>query len=124
MIHICSRIHVHIHISLVSGLLSNELHNLEIVCRDSEYYIFNPPSGQTCQEWAGDFVTAVGGYLANGNATTNCQYCEYQYGQEFYTPLNINYDTRMRDLWILFCYFIANFIITVIASRFLRYAKR
>ncbi|KZO94469.1 ABC-transporter [Calocera viscosa TUFC12733] len=109
---------------LVSGMISNELYNLPIVCRDSEYYVFQPPSGQTCFEWAGDFINEVGGYLANNNATSNCQYCQYRLGQEFYTPLNISYSTRERDLWILFCYFVANFIITVLASRFLRYAKR
>ncbi|KZO94482.1 hypothetical protein CALVIDRAFT_484187 [Calocera viscosa TUFC12733] len=109
---------------VVSGLLSNELYNLPVICSESEYYIFQPPSGQNCWDWAGDFISEVGGYLANKNATSNCQYCQYQFGQQFYTPLNINYSTRERDLWILFCYFIANFIITVVASRFLRFAKR
>ncbi|KZT54856.1 hypothetical protein CALCODRAFT_437933 [Calocera cornea HHB12733] len=109
---------------LVSSLISNELHNLPVVCREQEFYIFQPPSGQNCLEWAGDFINEVGGYLANGNATSNCQYCQYKLGQEFYTPLNIDYSTRERDLWIVFCFFIANFITTVVASRYLRYAKR
>ncbi|EJT99550.1 hypothetical protein DACRYDRAFT_81942 [Dacryopinax primogenitus] len=109
---------------LVSGLIANELYNLPIVCRESEYSVFQPPSGQTCEQWAGDFISQVGGYLANNNATSNCQYCQYRVGQEFYTPLNIDYSHRERDLWILFCYFAANFVITIIGSRFLRYAKR
>jgi len=108
----------------LSAMLSTELHGLAIQCQSDEFSVFSPPSGQTCQKWAGAFVSAAGGYLNNPNATTSCQYCEYSVGDEFFTPLNISYGNRWRDVWILFAYFVFNVIVTIIASRFLRYAKR
>ncbi|KAH8101046.1 P-loop containing nucleoside triphosphate hydrolase protein, partial [Phellopilus nigrolimitatus] len=109
---------------LLSAMLSTELHGLVIRCKDDEFAVFDPPTGQSCQTWAGEFVDAFGGYLNNPNATTACQYCQYKVGDEFYEPLNISFDDRWRDAWILFAYFIFNVIVTIIASRFLRFAKR
>ncbi|KAF8555113.1 pleiotropic drug resistance ABC transporter [Imleria badia] len=108
----------------LSAMLSTELHGLVIECASDEFNVFNPPANQTCQEWAGDFVNAFGGYLDNPLATTMCRYCQYSVGDEFFTPLNISFDNRWRDAFILFSYFVFNVIVTILASRFLRYAKR
>ncbi|TFY82436.1 hypothetical protein EWM64_g1573 [Hericium alpestre] len=109
---------------LMSAMLSTELHGLKFTCKPEEFAIFNPPSGQTCQQWASDFVSAFGGYLDNSNDTSACRYCQYAVGEEYLLPLNIRYDNRVRDAFILFCFFIFNFLVTIVASRFLRYAKR
>ncbi|KAH9948182.1 ABC-2 type transporter-domain-containing protein [Amylocystis lapponica] len=109
---------------VLSTMLATELHGLPITCQSEEFTVFPPPIGQTCREWAGTFVSAFGGYLDNPNDTSACRYCQYASGDEFYTPLNISYDNRWRDVWILFCFFIFNVIVTITASRFLRYAKR
>ncbi|KAG9313864.1 pleiotropic drug resistance ABC transporter [Chiua virens] len=81
---------------VLSAMLSTELHGLVIQCASDEFNVFTPPANQTCQE----------------------------VGDEFYTPLNISYDTRWRDAFILFSYFVFNVIVTIVASRYLRYAKR
>ncbi|KAL0571220.1 ATP-binding cassette transporter snq2 [Marasmius crinis-equi] len=109
---------------LLSSMLSTELHGLSIQCRSDEFAVFNPPSGQTCQQWAGDFVNTFGGYLDDQNATEACRYCQYQKGDDFYTPLNIDFDNRWRDVFIIFAFFVFNLIATIIASRLLRFAKR
>jgi len=109
---------------MLSAMLATELHGLKIQCQAEEFAIFDPPSGQTCYTWANEFVTAFGGYINNPNATATCQYCQYQTGDDFFTPLNVRYENRWRDAWIFFCYFVFNFIATIIASRFLRFAKR
>jgi len=108
----------------LSAMLSTELHGLVIRCASDEFNVFNPPTNQTCQDWAGDFVSAFGGYLDNPTATAACRYCQYAVGDEFFTPLNIRFDTRWRDAFILFAYFVFNVVATIIASRFLRYARR
>ncbi|THG96948.1 hypothetical protein EW026_g4983 [Hermanssonia centrifuga] len=108
----------------LSAMLSTELHGLVITCKADEFSIFNPPSGQTCQQWAGEFVSAAGGYLDNPQDQSNCRYCQYSVGDEFFEGLNIRYSDRWRDAWIVFCYFIFNILATIIASRLLRYAKR
>lgn len=65
---------------LIAGMLSTELHDLRIECLDREYKLFSPPAGQTCQQWAAPYIGVVGGYLANGDATADCQYCPYRTG--------------------------------------------
>ncbi|KAJ6601432.1 ABC-2 type transporter-domain-containing protein [Mycena vulgaris] len=108
----------------LAAMVSTELHGLKIQCKSDEFATFNPPSGQTCADWARDFVSLAGGYLDNGNDTTACRYCTYSVGDEFYTPLGISYSKRWRDAFIFLAYVGFNIIVTVIASRYLRYAKR
>ncbi|KAF9225228.1 hypothetical protein BS17DRAFT_778327 [Gyrodon lividus] len=108
----------------LAAMLSTELHGLPIRCASDEFAVFNPPATQTCQAWAGEFISAFGGYLDNPLDTAACRYCQYSVGDDFFLPLNISFDDRWRDAFILFSYFIFNTIVTIIASRFLRYAKR
>ncbi|KAJ7103152.1 ABC-2 type transporter-domain-containing protein [Mycena belliarum] len=108
----------------LSAMVSTELHGLKIRCKSDEFAVFNPPSGQTCADWAQDFVNVAGGYLDNKNDTTACRYCTYSVGDEFYTPLGMNFSTRWRDAFVFLAFVGFNIIATVIASRYLRYAKR
>ncbi|KAJ6623061.1 ABC-2 type transporter-domain-containing protein [Mycena sp. CBHHK59/15] len=108
----------------LASMVSTELHGLVIKCKSDEFAIFNPPSGQTCNEWAQDFVNVAGGYLDNGDDTSGCRYCTYAVGDQFYTPLGISYSHRWRDAFIFLAYVGFNIIVTVIASRYLRYSKR
>lgn len=66
-------------------------------------------------------MNAFGGYVDNPNDSVNCRYCEYsvsttpdppgalaevnQVGDQYFEPLNIRYENRWRDTWILFCFF-------------------
>ena len=109
---------------VVNAMISTELHGLKITCKPEEFAVFNPPEGQTCGAWANEFVTAFGGYLDNANDTSACRYCKYAVGDEFFLPLNIRFGDRWRDAWVLFGYFVFNFVVVVVASRFLRFAKR
>ncbi|GAA5923733.1 uncharacterized protein JCM15063_003745 [Sporobolomyces koalae] len=109
---------------IIEGLVTNELHNLPIQCKDSEFRIFNPPGGQTCAEWAGAYISVVGGYLRQPDATANCQYCTYAVGDDFTNALGIEYSNRGRSIGFFVCYCVFNCVVTVVASRLLRYAKR
>ncbi|KAJ7897281.1 pleiotropic drug resistance ABC transporter [Mycena olivaceomarginata] len=108
----------------LAAMVSNELHGLKIQCKSDEFATFNPPANSTCAQWAQDFVNVAGGYLDNGDDTTNCRYCTYSVGDEFFTPLGISYSHRWRDAFIFLAFVGFNIILTIIASRFLRYAKR
>ncbi|KAJ7269337.1 ABC-2 type transporter-domain-containing protein [Mycena haematopus] len=108
----------------LAAMVSTELHGLKIQCKSDEFATFNPPGNTTCAQLAQDFVNIAGGYLDNGNDTTNCRYCTYSVGDEFYTPLGISYSLRWRDTFIFLSFVGFNVILTIIASRFLRYAKR
>lgn len=107
------------------------LSGLSIACNLDEFNVFDPPSGQTCFQWAGEFVAAAGGYLDNPQDQSGCRYCQYQVsvvrthlkpyyslsvlqtGDQYFEPLNIKYSNRWRDAWILFCYFIFNIFATI-----------
>ena len=91
--------------SIYSGLV--------IKCKADEFIQFNPPSGQTCIAWADEFVQGFGGYIDNPNDTSACRYCQYSVGDQFFLPLNIRYDNRWRDVWILFAYSVFNFGATI-----------
>ncbi|KAJ7922816.1 pleiotropic drug resistance ABC transporter [Mycena leptocephala] len=108
----------------LAAMVSTELHGLIIRCKSDEFATFNPPGNNTCSQWAQEFVDVAGGYLDNGNDSTNCRYCSYSVGDEFYSPLGISYSHRWRDAFIFLAFVGFNIIITIIASRFLRYAKR
>jgi ATP-binding cassette subfamily G (WHITE) protein 2 (SNQ2) len=58
-------------------MVSTELYELPVRCLANEFSVFTPPAGQSCQDWAGPFVSSAGGYLNNPDATSNCQYCIY-----------------------------------------------
>ncbi|THV06484.1 hypothetical protein K435DRAFT_825902 [Dendrothele bispora CBS 962.96] len=109
---------------LLAAMLSTELTGLNIQCKSDEFAIFNPPSGQTCRDWASAFVQKFGGYLDNPLDTSACRYCQYAIGDQFIEPLNIRYSNRWRDAFIIFAFFVFNVIVTIIASRLLRFAKR
>ncbi|TFK26768.1 ABC-transporter [Coprinopsis marcescibilis] len=108
----------------MASMISTEFAGLVIRCKSDEFAIFSPPAGETCLTWAQEFVSVAGGYLDNPNSTTDCRYCQYKSGEEFFLPLNIRFDNRWRDVWIFFAFIVFNLVATVVASRFLRYAKR
>ncbi|KAL2166769.1 hypothetical protein VTG60DRAFT_2167 [Thermothelomyces hinnuleus] len=91
----------------VSGVLSATLAGRAVRCTPAEAAHFNPPSGQTCLEFAGDFVRqADRGYLVNPNATSDCAYCPYVDGTEFLETIGISPDTKWRSfgIFLVFCF--------------------
>ena len=67
--------------------------------------MFNPPLGETCASWANDFVQYFGGYLDNPTESALCRYCPVAVGEEYYETLNMNFDNRWRDVWLIFVFF-------------------
>ncbi len=92
---------------LIGGLTSNVISGTEVICVAKELNIFNPPNGQTCQEFAGSFVQSAG-KLLNPEATMNCEYCRYSVGDQYLRTLNMNFDDRWRNLGFVCAYVIFN----------------
>ncbi|KAF9434230.1 hypothetical protein BGZ76_008355 [Entomortierella beljakovae] len=109
---------------IIEGLVSVQLHNVPVHCKGDEYSVFNSPPGQTCGEYAAAFLEYATGYINNPNATANCEYCQYSYGQDFYEPLSMDFSHRWRNIGILFIYLIFNVIITIAAIRYVRWDRR
>jgi ABC-type multidrug transport system permease subunit len=109
---------------LISGLVSNELNGRPVICQPFEFNTFTAPEGQTCGEYMSDFFASGGpGYIAD-NSTSECQYCAYSVGNQFYEPLGIDFDTRWRDFGILTAFIGSNLFLLFIGSRYLNFNRR
>lgn len=81
----------------INGVLAAVLSKQPVRCAPGEAALFNPPPGQTCGQYAGNFVESVGhGYLTNPSATSRCGYCQYASGPEYLATLHIRPDEKWR----------------------------
>ncbi|KAJ1658885.1 ATP-binding cassette transporter snq2, partial [Dispira simplex] len=78
----------------IEGIIANDLYDQAITCKDEEYLTFVPPTGQTCGEYAKEFLAIGPGYIKDLSATSNCLYCPYKVGQEFTNSLDWSYDNK------------------------------
>ncbi|QIX01730.1 hypothetical protein AMS68_007247 [Peltaster fructicola] len=109
---------------LISALVSTELHGLPVRCTDGELNRFTAPSGQTCGIYMTSFFASGGpGYLVD-SSTSDCAYCAYSVGDEFYGAFGISFDNRWRDLGILIAFVGSNLILLFLGSRYLNYNRR
>ncbi|KAL4898573.1 ABC-2 type transporter-domain-containing protein [Aspergillus ambiguus] len=95
------------------GVISSVFPSVQIECASQEATHFNPPPGQTCQEYAGNFVSNIAGvgYLINGDATSDCQYCPYSNGSEYMKTLNVHDGDKWRCFGIFLAFVIINWLL-------------
>ncbi|KAK0612478.1 ABC-2 type transporter-domain-containing protein [Bombardia bombarda] len=93
----------------IGGVMAAVLKDQTVTCAANEAAYFNPPSGQTCREFASAFVTQAGqGYLTNPDATVDCGYCPYATGTEFLASLNVQPDQKWRNFGIFLAFCVSN----------------
>ena len=109
---------------LISGLVSTELHDLPVRCTTAELNLFSAPPGQTCGEYMSAFFAAGGAGYITDNSTSDCSYCAYSVGDQFYEPLSISFNTRWRDLGILIAFCGSNLLFLFLGSRYLNFNRR
>ncbi|KAK6888392.1 ABC multidrug transporter SNQ2 [Candida tropicalis] len=107
----------------IQNLVSSFLHGRIIKCSESELSHFNPPLGQTCQEYSKEFLSRTTGYLVNGNDTSNCAYCPYSNGDEFLWSVFVKYSYRWRNIGFFVAYFIFNVGFCLFLYYIIRYKK-
>ncbi|KAF9415247.1 hypothetical protein BGZ94_000147 [Podila epigama] len=109
---------------VIEGLVTVQLHNVKVQCGDDEYSIFNVPVGQTCGQYAAEFMKSATGYIKDLNATERCQYCQYSQGQDFYEGLNMDFEHRWRNVGILCIYLCTNIALVILGIKFYRNNRR
>lgn len=110
---------------LIGGMVVTELHGLPVQCQPHELNYLTAPPGQTCGAYMANFFAAGGaGYISDANATGACGYCAYAVGDQFYTPLGLDYANRWRDLGIMAAFIGSNLGILFLGSRFLNFNRR
>ncbi|PFH58758.1 hypothetical protein XA68_13278 [Ophiocordyceps unilateralis] len=109
---------------LIGGMVTTALHGLAVRCRPQELNRFTAPNGLSCGQYMEPFFARGGpGYLVR-NDTSECEYCAFKLGDEFYEPLGLSFAYRWRDLSILAAFVVSNVVILFSASRFLNFGKR
>ncbi|KAL8894542.1 MAG: hypothetical protein Q9192_004232 [Flavoplaca navasiana] len=93
----------------IGGVMSATLPTVQVQCAPQEAAYFDPPPGQTCVQYAGDFVAqAARGYLLNPDATAECGYCPYRTGEEYMATLNVVPSDKWKYLAIFLTFCISN----------------
>ncbi|KUL89291.1 hypothetical protein ZTR_03795 [Talaromyces verruculosus] len=92
--------------SFLGTSLGTSLGNAPMYCAPNEFVRFTAPNGSTCAEYASDYISQSGGYLANPNAT-DCEYCAMSESNQFLASVSVSYDHRWRDFgfMMVFCVF-------------------
>lgn len=108
----------------VGGLSAVGLHGRAVHCAQNELAIFDPPSGQTCQTYLADYFKAgAPGSLYNPQATSGCEYCSIQSGDQFLAGSLIYYNQRWRNFGIVWAYVLFNIAAVVMLYYFFRVRK-
>src|ERR1700753_1668826 len=89
-------------------MLATGLANNEIVCAANEFLHFDPPSGKSCGQYMQPWISSLGGYVQNPNATTDCSFCTLSNTNSFLTAVNTSFNTRWRNYGILWVYILFN----------------
>ncbi|KAI9043612.1 putative ABC multidrug transporter [Aspergillus affinis] len=99
----------------IGGMAATQLHGRQVVCSTEELTIFDPPSGQTCQQYLGGMLEAAGGQLMNPDATKDCNYCSLSVADEYMASVGIYWTDRWRNFGLLWVFVVFNiFMATVL----------
>ncbi|KAH6717959.1 atrB, ABC transporter [Leptodontidium sp. MPI-SDFR-AT-0119] len=85
---------------LMGSLLVFTSFDAPIHCAEPEFARFDPPSGQTCQQYLTDYMMGLGSRtnLVNPNATQDCKVCQYRTGSDYLVTINLeDYYFGWRD---------------------------
>ena len=76
---------------LMGSLLTFTLIDKPVECASNEFAIFDTPNQQTCLDYLAEYLDGAGSraYLANPNATSQCQVCQYRAGLDYLNTLNL-----------------------------------
>ncbi|GES59273.1 hypothetical protein ATEIFO6365_0003055400 [Aspergillus terreus] len=77
-------------------------------CNELETSLFDPPMGQSCQEYLAPYLSKAGGQLYNPSATAGCEYCSMTSADEYLSLREIYWGDRWRNYGIFWCYFVFN----------------
>lgn len=97
---------------LMGGMLVFSVWDVDVKCKPSEYATFNPPNGTTCYDYLQPFLETIGSRmnLINGDATEQCQVCQYTRGKDYLFTLNLKeYYYGWRDIGIVAIFAVSSY---------------
>ncbi|KAJ7707403.1 P-loop containing nucleoside triphosphate hydrolase protein [Mycena rosella] len=106
---------------LTEGLLGQALGKHPITCSPVELVKVDPTFGQTCGEFFAPYISSAGGYVANPNASSACEFCSTSTTDQLLgANFNIFYSHHWRDAGLMFVYIGANIIGLYLLTYFFR----
>ncbi|KAL8822796.1 MAG: hypothetical protein Q9191_006477 [Dirinaria sp. TL-2023a] len=100
---------------LLEGFLGVATHGRKVTCASNEFARFSPPPGQTCQQYAGPYISQAGGYVQDG-ANGLCEFCQYATGDEFAAGFSVYYSHKWNDYGYFWAFTLFNFFVVFVAS--------
>jgi ABC-type multidrug transport system ATPase subunit/ABC-type multidrug transport system permease subunit len=97
---------------LMGSLLTFTTFSAAVHCAEAEFAIFDPPSGQTCQQYLGPYQMGMGARtnLTNPDATSACRVCEYRSGSDYLYTINLqDYYYGWRDAGIVVLFAVSSY---------------
>ena len=110
---------------LISGMVVTELEGRPVNCQPQEFSRFTAPPGMSCGEYMAPFFASGSavGYIADNN-TSECAYCAFADGQQFYQQYGMDFANRWRDLGVMAAFVGSNLLILFLGSRYLNFNRR
>ncbi|KAI4646780.1 hypothetical protein J4E93_005004 [Alternaria ventricosa] len=105
---------------LMGSLLVFTDFDWEIKCSESEFAMFDPPSGQTCSEYLTAWMAGPGSRtnLVNPDATSDCRVCQYTRGSDYLYTVNLNdYYYGWRDAAICVIFAISSYALVYVLMK-------
>ncbi|RDW90012.1 pleiotropic drug resistance family ABC transporter [Aspergillus mulundensis] len=93
---------------LISAMLSTGVSGTDAYCEQVEFVSLQPPANSTCYEYMGEYISRMGGYLQNDNATSDCQFCQISSTDTFLASVSSNYDDAWRNFGLMWVYIAFN----------------
>jgi len=106
---------------LIEALVGQAVGKHDITCAPVEFVKLNPPSGQTCGSYMQQYISDIGGYLTDPNATSDCEFCSVRTTDEFLSAnFNIQDFHHWRNLGFVLAFIIFNVSCIYIFTYFFR----
>jgi ATP-binding cassette subfamily G (WHITE) protein 2 (SNQ2) len=106
---------------LIEALLGQAVGGQLINCSDKELVTLQPPAAESCGAFMAQYISSVGGYLTNSDATSDCRFCSSRTTDEWMGPtFNIFYRNHWRDFGIFCAYILFNIFLVYLLTYLVR----
>ncbi|KAI6711418.1 brefeldin A resistance protein [Diplocarpon mali] len=105
---------------LMGSMLIFDIWGTEVTCSESEFALFDPPSGSTCGEYLQAYLKTAGrgSSLDNPEDIAGCRVCQFGDGSDFLRTLNLTkYYQGWRDALIVVIYALASYAMVFVVLK-------
>ncbi|KAL4934904.1 hypothetical protein BDV06DRAFT_144677 [Aspergillus oleicola] len=98
---------------LVSAMLSTGVSGTDAYCEQVEFLTLVPPENSTCYQYMEPYMSLMGGYLQNPNATSDCTFCQISSTDTFLLQVSSNFNDAWRNFGLMWVYIVFNIFAAV-----------